>query len=259
MMNTEQLISVMSYIKNEVSKRYAGKVIYVTVSGAHLYGFLSKDSDVDFRGCFTANPNLFLGLNMPKMNFDCVNPYDISMMELAKEIKLILAGNCNILEHVFSTPFYTTPEFVEMRDIAYSCLGKKGAYNSYRGMATSNYKKFILGGKQSFKKYLYVFRGLMAGRYFLETGMIEPDINKLNAVYKFPEIKMLIKAKTEGNENGYKEISNSGKLEELIQYCFQKIDVAYEKSKIPETPDKKATSRMNSFLVKLRKDMLDDE
>lgn len=254
-MDTEQLIPIVSFIKNEVSKNYAGKVVYITISGAHLYGFPSKDSDIDFRGSFIANPNLFLGLNIPKMNFDCVSPYDISMMELAKEINLILAGNCNILEHVFSEPFYVTPEYMELKELVHNCLGKKGIYESYRGMATFNYKKFILGGKQSFKKYLYVFRGLMAGRFFLETWRIEPDINKLNAVYKFPEVKLLIKAKTDGNEDDYREIADSGKLDSLIQHCFQKIDESYQKCRIPETPDKKALTKMNSFLVQLRKTM----
>jgi predicted nucleotidyltransferase len=225
------------------------------ISGAHLYGFPSKDSDVDFRGCFIADTNYLLSLNKPKDTISSLYP-DYQIFELEKEIKLSLKGNFNVLEHIFTKPIYTTPEHKHLLGLVYNALAKKGIYESYKGMVIFNYKKFILGGKQTYKKYLYVFRGLLAGRYFLETSMIQPNLEKLNSAYKFPEIKRLINAKKNRDEKSIVYDINSGKLDELIQYCIEKIDEAYIKCSLTELPDKKAVKDLNSFLIKMRKDLL---
>jgi hypothetical protein len=39
--------------------------LFVTVSGAHLYGFPSADSDVDLRGCHQLPLGDILGLDLP--------------------------------------------------------------------------------------------------------------------------------------------------------------------------------------------------
>ena len=39
--------------------------LFATVSGAHLYGFASRDSDVDLRGAFVAPLEEVLGLDRP--------------------------------------------------------------------------------------------------------------------------------------------------------------------------------------------------
>ena len=50
--------------------RYADEnlpgLLFVTVSGAHLYGFPSADSDVDLRGSFAAPLADVLGLDTPR-------------------------------------------------------------------------------------------------------------------------------------------------------------------------------------------------
>ena len=38
----------------ELCEREWPGVLFATISGAHLYGFPSADSDVDMRGCFRA-------------------------------------------------------------------------------------------------------------------------------------------------------------------------------------------------------------
>jgi len=252
---TEELIPIISNIKKRISEISAGRIIYLTISGAHLYGFPSFDSDIDFRGSFLAHTNNFIGLNKCRESITSINP-DYQVHEIGKVIKLCIKGNCNILEHVLSKQIVSTPEYFKLKELIFDALAKRAIYNSYRGMATFNYKKFILGGKATYKKYLYVFRGLLAGRYFLETGMIEPDINKLNKVYKIDEVKKLIKAKREREEKAVVQDMDSGKLDELITLLYNKIDTAYENSKLQDIPSKHNIKKLNSFLIKLRKSLL---
>lgn len=78
-----------------------------------------------------------------------------------------------------------------------------------------------------------------------------------NPYFKFPEVKQLIKLKKQGKENDTPpQELDTGKLEERINYLFEKIDEAYLKSKIPERPDEEEVKALDDFLKRIRKDML---
>lgn len=258
MQDLKKHLEVISKIKNKIAQQGGGKIIFITISGSHLYGFESEDSDIDYRGTFITNTNNLLGL---KLSPDVIEMEeggnDIVLFEIKKELGLALSGNCNVLEHINAKPIVSTAEFVKMKQLVNNAFGKNGLYNSYKGMATFNYKKFILQGRNTIKKYLYVFRGLMAGIYVLQTGVIKPNIEELNQYFKSPEVKQLIKLKKEGKENDTPpQELDTGELEDRINYLFEKIDETYLKSKIPERPDEEDVKALDEFLKKVRKDML---
>ena len=257
--NKEELIRNNIKSLAEIKRCVAEKnsiLFNLTVSGSHLYGFPSEDSDVDYRGIYVTNTNELLSLRKPKNVLeiklkDEVN--DIVLFELEKEIGLALKSNCNILEHMNAKQIYNTGEFIELRRLINNAFGKSGLYNSYLGMATFNYKKFIMGGKSTIKKHLYIFRGLMAGIYALQTGRIEPNLITLNKYFKIKEVNQLIKAKQDSREMSLIPEFKSHTLEDRINELFDRIDKAYEKSKIPDHPDEKDISEVNKFLLKIRK------
>ena len=125
-------------------------------------------------------------------------------------------------------------------------------------MATFNYKKFILAGRNTIKKYLYVFRGLMAGIYVLQTGQIEPNIEVLNTYFKLLEVKKLIELKKSGIEvEPVPSELDNGALETRINELYERIDKAFEISKIPDRPTDEEINKINEFLVSMRKDFID--
>lgn len=251
----EDQIKVVSQIKKQVDETQNGRVIYITISGSHLYGFTSRDSDVDYRGTYITGTENLLGLRRKRDVIE-MKP-DIVMFELSKEINLAIKGNCNVLEHINSEPVYRTAESIELKRMVNNTFGKRGLYNSYRGMAMFNYKKFILKGKKTYKKYLYVFRGLMAGIYTLQTGRIQPNIVELNKYFKIPLVKTLVKHKQEGSENEeVADLVNSGELDELIPELFTRMDKAYDKCKISPKPDEDGVSEINSWLIEQRVNLI---
>jgi predicted nucleotidyltransferase len=252
----EEIIDLIARIKKEVSRKEAGKLIYLTLSGSDLYGFPSADSDYDFRGAFLTDTNNVLGLHRVK---DVLNmPPDIVLYELKKEIALCVKSNCNVLEHVNAPTIYSTPEFLLLKRLVNNVISRIGIYNSYKGMATFNYKKFIRGGKANPKKYLYVFRGLMAGIYVLNTGIIEPNLIKLNKYFKNTNVKTLIEVKKSGKEKGeIPKLMETGLLDEDIAELFERIDTAFERSKIPLKPSDEEVDELNSYLIQRRLDFLD--
>lgn len=247
----EDQIKAVSAIKRKVDTSQNGKVIYITISGSDLYGFPSKDSDVDYRGTYIMGTENLLGLSK-KRDLIEMKP-DIVMFELAKEINLAIKGNCNVLEHINAEPIYRTAESLELKQMVNNTFGKSGLYNSYRGMATFNYKKFILRGKRTYKKYLYVFRGIMAGTYALQTGRIQSNIVELNKYFKIPLVKTLVQYKLDGAEmEEVSDLVDSGELDALIPPLFERMDKAYGRCKIQSKPDEDGVAEINQWLIEQR-------
>lgn len=254
-MEIKEETQLISKLKNRVHS-VGGKLLNAYVSGSNLYGWESKDSDVDIRGCFILRKEKFLGLDKPYevIEIKTEDNKDIVLFELKKLIQLALKGNCNILEELNSPQFYKQADFVKLKQLINNAFGKRGIYNSYRGMAEFNYKKFILRGRNTIKKYLYVFRGLMAGIYVLQTGIIKPNIEELNKHFKFKQVTKLLEIKKAGLENEPLKDLEKGNLDIKIKELFDKIDEAYIKCKMPETPTKEEIEEVNRFLIKLRLD-----
>jgi predicted nucleotidyltransferase len=250
-MDIKQEVDLVAKLKNFCVGKH-GKLFNLYISGSHLYGWNSIDSDVDIRGAIILNKEEFLGLRTPNEIFEPgIEGYDTVIFEIKKMVQLALKGNCNILEELNAPQFYKTAEFIKLKQLINNAFGKRGIYNSYKGLAEFNYKKFIKQGRNTIKKYLYVFRGLMAGIYCLETGQVQPNIINLNRRFKIKEVDELIKAKIEGTENMQINV-DEGKLDELIKGLFDKLDEAYIKCKMPEVPEQEDIDEINKYLISLR-------
>jgi uncharacterized protein len=259
MVEFETRLKVESLIKARLNP-IGGKLINLMVSGSNLYGFNSKDSDIDWRGTYMMNTSSLLGLHsqpecLEIKDVEGVN--DIVLQEIGKEIKLCLSGNCNAYEHLNGPQIVSTTDFLKLREMLNNAMGKTGLYNSYKGMAQFNYIKFVKTGRNTVKKYLYVFRGLMAGIYVLQTGQIQPNINELNKYFKIDEVKQLVKLKQDGLEDQYipTEI-DKGQFETKIADLFVKMDEAYMKCKMPEKPTEEEVEKINQQLIKNRREFL---
>lgn len=248
-------------IKEFISERVIGEngatPVYVTISGSHLYGFNSPDSDVDYRGCYQIPTVAYLTLDHPPQHIKETENSDIVLYELKKECELILAGNCNVLEHLLAKPILTSTIHRELRDLTKSNLNFNGLYNSYRGMADFNLNKYIKSGKKvTAKKYLYVLRGLMAGIHVLTTDIIEPNLNTLNRWLNYGIIDGLINIKTTlGEDVEIKSEFIIKESEEVIDELFGVIDSVWDRRKNKNRNDELRKS-INTWLEKRRREML---
>ncbi|MBN2334491.1 nucleotidyltransferase domain-containing protein [Candidatus Bathyarchaeota archaeon] len=251
----EEQIKVIAQIKNELDREFNGRLLNLMISGSHLYGFESKDSDVDWRGYFLTGTENLLGINKPRDILE-LEP-DIVIYEIQKETELAIKGNCNALERFNAKPVHSTGEHRSLLKLVNNTYGKIGLYNSYRGMAYQNFKKFILQGKKTYKKYLYVYRGIMAGTHALETGRIQPNIVDLLKYWKIPEVKTVLEYKKQGAENvEVQGLIDSGELDSIIPEMFERMDRAFDRSKLREYPDPDLIDEINKFIIQLRTDKI---
>ena len=248
----------LNELRHKVNNTHHGKIIYLTISGSDLYGFRSADSDTDFRGCFQIKTEKLFGLNNFKETIeyetrkDGIVDNEAVLHELKKEVNLMLKGNCNIYEHIFAEPLETSQEHRELKDLTYEYWNGKGLYNSYRGMAYQNYNKFILGGKHSAKKYLYVLRALLAGTYALKEHVIEPNLETLNTYFEEPVVDELLDLKKRGLEKD--PVKHMDKYDKICDKYFKEIDKTFMDNQDVDQPN---SDEANEWLKQLRIDYLD--
>lgn len=259
-MNTQDV----SKIKKLVAQR-SGKLINLTISGAHLYGFESKDSDIDYRGSYLMDTNELLGTGTPKDYIEHMEgDLDVVLFEMKKEITLLQNGNCNVLEHLFAKQLWTQDEYFGLKKIVELNLNLSGIYRSYREMAWCNYKKFCLKGMHTVKKFLYVFRGILAGIYALENRKIEPNIQVLldqnKDSYFYNDIQALIDLKKAGKEKDFLPDSMLPKYHKLVETMITTIDEIYEQvrpsEKLKDELDHARENDLNQYLKKIRKNYM---
>jgi Predicted nucleotidyltransferase len=252
-------LKMIGDIKNEVSN-LGGKTGLIMLSGSHMYGFPSADSDYDYRGFYTLQTGKIVGLDGIRDHISFTrDDNDVDIMEIRKFINLLLKMNCNTLEHLFAQPLFDTTTSIELKELISQCISKKGLYDSYKGMAVTNYKKFIFTGKKkTVKKYLYVFRALFAGIHALKTGTIEPNIIKLNDIFDTQIVDKLIEDKLDGLENDIaKDKYGEGEIDGLVNAWIHEIDLRYADSKLQPVPTKEQYNAINKWLKELRRNNWD--
>jgi hypothetical protein len=255
----KDIIPVLGTIKDRVHQN-GGTLINLYLSGSNLYNWNSEDSDIDLRGTYVLDKKEFLGLNQPKkvIQVNGIKDMDIELFELGKCVSLAVKGNCNRLEEFYAKQVYDTAAHKELKSLLHNHWGKDGVYNSYRGTAYQNYKKFILHGRNTVKKYLYVFRALMAGTYALAHGELQPDMELLAKYYRVDAVKELLRIKRAGRENEPLHTLEDGSLDVLINEWFDKIDETYNNCEIPEYMDKKHVAKLNNFVINKHLEMSND-
>lgn len=235
----------------KISKQYVPNPIFLSISGSHLFGFDSPDSDYDVRGCHIAPLKEIISLHQPKQTIEFVKvieelDMDIVSHEVGKFLKLLIAPNGNCIEQIYSPHIIITTKYHKtLMQLTQGCICKKLEAH-YRGMATQNYKKYVAKERATAKKYLYVLRSLLAGIYAMQTGKIEPNINKLNQKFKYNLVDDLIREKTAEK----KEINKNPEAIKLILKLFNELEDAKKNSNLPDVPTN--IDKINDFLVKLR-------
>ena len=153
-------------------------LLFATVSGANLYGFPSRDSDVDLRGVHVLPAEEVVGLKTGPETLDRTwyqNEAEVDLVthDLAKFVRLMLRRNGYVLEQVLSPlVVVSTPVHEELVALAPDCLTKWHAHH-YRGFAKTQWELF--GKTGELKPLLYTFRVLLTGIHLMRTGVVQAE------------------------------------------------------------------------------------
>lgn len=148
--------------------------LFWTISGSHLYGFPSVDSDIDLRGCFLAPLRAIVGLRQPAETVEPKGEFEGREVEavsheVGKYLRLMCKHNGYVLEQVFSPLVAFGADFLaRLRPLAAKCVTKH-CHNHYRGFLHTQRKLFEKEEVKRAKTLLYAYRVALTGVHLLET------------------------------------------------------------------------------------------
>ena len=232
-------------------------LLFATLSGAHLYGFPSPDSDFDLRGTHVLPLSRVVGLEIGEETIDKSGIHDGLEMDLVthdvgKYFRLILRPNGYVLEQIFSPLIVTTsPEHAELREIAKGCITRHHVYH-YLGFAATQWRLFQKESPPRVKPLLYVYRVLLTGIHLMRSGEIEANLRVLNDAAKFSFIDDLIARKLNGEERETLPVNDLAFHERTYNELVAQLESAASTSFLPQAPAGKAA--LNDLLIRIRLD-----
>ncbi|MBD2744650.1 nucleotidyltransferase domain-containing protein [Coleofasciculus sp. FACHB-1120] len=230
-------------------------LLFATISGAHLYGFPSPDSDYDLRGSHILPVSEVVGLDIGRETIEISEvrdklEIDLVTHDVKKFFSLLLKKNGYVLEQLYSPLIlYTTPEHEELKEIAKGCITRHHSHH-YLGFANTQWRLFEKENPHRVKPLLYVYRVLLTGIHLMRTGVIEANLIRLNDVFKLPYIPDLIERKLAGAEKSVLEDADIAFYRGEFNRLLGELEEASESSHLPESPSSK--DALNDLLVRLR-------
>ena len=230
-------------------------LLFATISGAHLYGFPSPDSDYDLRGVHLLPVPEVVGLNPGRETievFEFRNHLEIDLVthDVKKFFSLLLKKNGYVLEQLYSPlVVHTTPAHEELKAIARGCITRHHSHH-YFGFAETQWRLFTKERPHRVKPLLYVYRVLLTGIYLMQTGEVEANLVHLNQVFNLPYISNLIARKLAGEEKSVLADVDLAFYQEEYERLRGQLEEAYQDSTLPETPS--VQGKLNDLLVRLR-------
>jgi uncharacterized protein len=231
-----------------------GTLLLCGITGAHLYGFPSPDSDLDLKGIHLAPTAQILGLDPATPPHDCTEIFqgvecDLTTNEASDALRLLLSGNGNMLERILS-PMQTheSPQLEELRALAIGTLSQRYARH-YGGFARVMRRELTI--EPTVKKLLYAYRVLLTGITLLRSGLVEPNVTTLAPEFGLADsIAELVDRKRSGAEHAPIDASILTEHEPTLEQLAETLVEAEANSPLPYKALNSA--ELNSWLVRRR-------
>jgi predicted nucleotidyltransferase len=230
-------------------------LLFATVSGAHLYGFPSPDSDFDLRGVHVLPPERELGLEEGPATIEVAErrpdfELDLVTHDIKKFFGLLMNRNGYVLEQLHSPlVVQTSREHAELKEIARGCVTRHHRHH-YRGFAETQWALFSKESPRRVKPLLYVYRVLLTGIHLLRTGAVEANLVTLNEEFRLPQVPELVARKRSGPEKG--DLPDGDFELHATEYLrlVALLEETAATSALPESPS--ARPALHDLLVRVR-------
>lgn len=175
-------------------------VLLCGVTGAHIYGFPSPDSDIDMKGIHLAPTRELVGLHTGAPAHDRLMMFegvecDLTTHELGHALALLLRGSGNVLERILS-PIQLVDGVEELQELVRDAVSRDLSRH-YRGFLRGMQREHAL--QRRAKTALYAYRVALTGMHLMRTGRLETDVRVL-ADGRFGVVGELVAFKSENPE-----------------------------------------------------------
>jgi uncharacterized protein len=236
----------------DVARQLPYPLVFCTVSGAHLYGFASVDSDLDLRAAHVLPAAEVVGLRhgpetLQRDGLRDGVELDFVSHDLLKFAKLLTSRNGYVLEQLLSPlVVVTSPLHATLVDLAPGLITRNHAYH-YLGFSHSQEKLYAKTGQ--LKPALYTLRVLLTGIHLMRTGQLETDLGVLDGAPDY--VPDLIAAKREA-EHGPFPPGVADRLAADIPRLRAGLETAKDESKLADRPSEQSVSALHDLIVRTR-------
>jgi uncharacterized protein len=255
-MTPEQLADVWASIDRahlaEVAAR-GPEPVFATISGAHLYGFASPDSDVDLRGAFLLPAADLLGLRPSDetLSIDDKSRIDLDWVahDVRKFARMMVSHNGYVMEQLYSPLVVVTgPAHEELKALGQGCVTRP-TVRHYLGFARGRRQR-LAEPDPTVKHLLYAYRVYLSGIHLMRTGRVVANVLVLNELVKLPEVQEMVARKRAGAEKMLLDAAELAHHEKVLERLEVALHEAHDESQLPEEPT--TMSALNDWVVKLR-------
>lgn len=231
------------------------RFLFLTLSGAHLYGFPSTDSDLDIRGAHILPVDAVIGLRKPDETYSVLEgevegvELDCVSHDVGKYLRLLTHKNGYVLEQIFSPlVVFDSGDLDELRHLAQGAITKHVAHH-YRGFLRNQIRLANREDAPRVKTILYLFRVAMTGIHLLRTGEVEANIRVLNAqVFKRSDLPELMERKMASGERSVLSPRERARFVVEVKHLEAELETAAAASPLPD--DVENREAINDFLVR---------
>lgn len=231
---------------------------FATGTGSHAFGCAGPTSDLDIHGVHLLPLSHVLGMNEHshetierKVGSGNAHPaLEIATHDLKKFIMLLLKGNGNVLEDLYSPiVLVTSPLHERLQVLGRGCITKKCSLH-YRGMAFNQQRNLQ---NNEVKKLIHMYRCLLMGIHLMRTGTIEMNLPTLAGEYGYHKpVSMLITRKTSGEQFPPMTESVVSKHLATFDTLMQQLEHEAEVSALPEQPTQETRRELEQLLIETR-------
>lgn len=231
-------------------------LLFATISGAHLYGFASADSDFDLRGVHVLPLSEVIGLRLgeqtiERMDMESGLDLDLVTHDVGKFVRLVQRPNGYVLEQLLSPLIVqTSPEHEELCGLARACITRQHVRH-YQGFATSQWQLFEKHEPRRVKPLLYAYRVLLTGIHLMRSGELQADLGVLNDEAGLPHVADLLQQKRDGVEKQTLR-GDVGLHEREFERLKLELADAADGSSLPAELAESRALALHDFLVRTR-------
>jgi predicted nucleotidyltransferase len=236
----------------EVARRGPAPV-FATISGAHLYGFASPDSDVDLRGAYLLSAREMLGLRKAEetLTIESKSPIDLDWVahDLRKFVRMLVSHNGYVLEQLYSPLIViTTPAHAELLSLGKGCITRP-TVRHYQGFARGRRKR-VHEPDATVKHLLYAYRVLLSGIHLMRTGEVVANITSLREEFQLPMVEALVRRKQEGAEKMPLLEQEVAEHDGYLDALERELEESARKSSLPDEPSTR--DALEDLVIRLR-------
>jgi len=233
------------------------KLVVVALSGAHAYGYPSKESPIELKGIHVEPTENLVGLVAPPKAYNWVGEFqehriDYSSEELGEALRKLLKGDGSILERILAPRQLAKGEDLRrLQKVARGVICRR-FFSHYRAFSKGVMRDYEKTERRTVRHLLAAYRTALTGVHLLRTGKVLLDLMELARLYGFSQIDELVRMH---QKSAAAVVADDNHWINRLVKVTALLEASMEEAELPIDPDN--PSAVEEYLLDMRRRFFD--